>query len=142
MNIMYNPIEEKKKYVQRQIEKSFDNGINIAEEIQKAKWKVGDEKQYNGITYFVSGFNAKGTPLWKKKKDSEASNVAKNQTSANNVLKRKISKLVVRDKDGNWVNTKITYSQGDLGEKLHKLRDMGYDISKVKYKGTKLIEVG
>ena len=36
---------------------------------EKAKWNVDDEKVYQGITYFVSGFSAKGSPLWKKKKD-------------------------------------------------------------------------
>ena len=48
--------------------------------------------------------------------------------------KPRTSRLVVRDKDGNWVNVKVTYSRGDLGEKLHGLRDKGYDISKVRYK--------
>lgn len=35
---------------------------------EKGKWKVGDEKLYQGVTYYVSDFNAKGTPKWRKKK--------------------------------------------------------------------------
>ena len=35
---------------------------------EKGKWKVGDEKVYQGVTYYVSDFNAKGTPKWRKKK--------------------------------------------------------------------------
>ena len=31
--------------------------------------KVGDEKVYQGVTYYVAGFNAKGVPLWRKKKE-------------------------------------------------------------------------
>ena len=57
-----------------------------------------------------------------------------NPLNAVRTEKPRTSKLVVRDKDGNWVNVKITYRQGDLGEKLHRLRDMGYDISNVKLK--------
>ena len=40
---------------------------------EKAKWNVGDTKVYQGITYEVGGFNAKGTPLWRKKKDGGGS---------------------------------------------------------------------
>lgn len=36
---------------------------------EKAKWNVGDTKVYQGVTYEVSGLNAKGAPLWRKKKD-------------------------------------------------------------------------
>ena len=35
---------------------------------EKGKWKVGDEKVYQGVTYYVSDFNDKGTPKWRKKK--------------------------------------------------------------------------
>ena len=35
---------------------------------EKGKWKVGDEKVYQGVTYYVSDFNAKGSPKWRKKK--------------------------------------------------------------------------
>ena len=35
---------------------------------EKGKWKVGDEKVYQRVTYYVSDFNAKGSPKWRKKK--------------------------------------------------------------------------
>ena len=35
---------------------------------EKGKWKVGDEKVYQGVTYYVSDFTAKGSPKWRKKK--------------------------------------------------------------------------
>lgn len=31
--------------------------------------QVGDEKVYHGVAYYVAGFNAKGVPLWRKKKE-------------------------------------------------------------------------
>ena len=71
---MNDIIKNHRKFVANQIEKSFDGGINVPQEldIEKAKWKVGDEKQYQGATWVVGGFNAKGVPLWRKKKDSGA----------------------------------------------------------------------
>lgn len=45
------------------IEKAQDD------ELEKGKWQIGMTKDYQGVTYVVAGFNAKGTPLWKKKKD-------------------------------------------------------------------------
>ena len=68
---MNDIIKNHRTFVANQIEKSFDSGISISKEldIEKAKWKVGDEKQYQGATWVVGGFNAKGTPLWRKKKD-------------------------------------------------------------------------
>lgn len=40
--------------------------INIdMDTIQKGKWQIGMTKQYQGKTYVVSGFNAKGKELWK-----------------------------------------------------------------------------
>lgn len=72
---MYNPIEAKRRFVQDKIHKSFDSVINIADEKELEKaWSVGDEKQYQGVTYYVGGFNAKGQPLWRKKKDGSVSN--------------------------------------------------------------------
>lgn len=34
--------------------------------IEKGKLNVGDTKIYQGVTYVVGGFNAKGNPLWRK----------------------------------------------------------------------------
>lgn len=55
------------------------NSVGEAEEILKAAgtegdlfekaYQVGDEKVYQGVTYYVAGFNAKGVPLWRKKKE-------------------------------------------------------------------------
>lgn len=42
------------------------------DKIEKGKWNVGDTKVYQGVTYEVGGFNAKGAPLWKKKKDNSS----------------------------------------------------------------------
>ena len=42
---------------------------------EKGKWKVGDEKVYQGVTYYVSDFNAKGSPKWRKKKGEEKPSV-------------------------------------------------------------------
>ena len=44
-------------------------GIGSEELFQKAKWKVGDEKVYQGITYYVHDFNSSGQPKWRKKKE-------------------------------------------------------------------------
>lgn len=35
---------------------------------EKGKWNVGDEKVYQGVTYYVAELNAKGSPKWRKKK--------------------------------------------------------------------------
>ena len=71
---MNDIIKNHRAFVANQIEKSFDSGISVPQQldIEKAKWKVGDEKQYQGATWVVGGFNAKGVPLWRKKKDSGA----------------------------------------------------------------------
>lgn len=35
---------------------------------EKGKWNIGDEKVYQGVTYYVAELNAKGSPKWRKKK--------------------------------------------------------------------------
>ena len=59
-----NSILEHRNFVAVQIEKSFGEEIDI----EKA-WNVGDEKHYQGKTYYVAALNAKGQPLWRLKKD-------------------------------------------------------------------------
>lgn len=82
---MNNPIEERRRLVQERIAKSFDSGINIAEEMSLEKaWNVGDEKQYQGVTYYVHSFNAKGKPLWRKKKDGEKKTIDNHARHVNN----------------------------------------------------------
>lgn len=44
--------------------------------IEKA-YKIGDEKDFKGVTYYVADFNAAGQPKWRKKNDG----VAKQKTS-------------------------------------------------------------
>jgi len=43
---------------------NIDKSLDI--DIEKAH-NIGDEKVYQGITYYVSGFNSKHIPLWRKK---------------------------------------------------------------------------
>ena len=62
---------------------------------EKAKWNVGDTKVYQGVTYEVGGFNAKGTPLWRKKK--EDSNSGKQDTEDSNSGKPITVKQVYND---------------------------------------------
>jgi hypothetical protein len=52
---------------------------------EKAKWNVGDEKVYQGVTWVVDSFNAKGQPRWRKKKDGSGgvSNSNKNSDKKN-----------------------------------------------------------
>ena len=59
------------------------SSVHEAEEILKAAGtegdlfekarKVGDEKVYQGVTYYVAALNSKGVPLWRKKKDGGGS---------------------------------------------------------------------
>ena len=49
--------------------------------IEKAKWNIGDEKVYQGVTYVVGGFNAKGAPQWRKKKDGGGGKVDDDKSS-------------------------------------------------------------
>ena len=63
---------------------------------EKAKWNVGDTKVYQGITYEVGGFNAKGTPLWRKKKDGGGGKTAKTDKPVTN--KQDSGKTATTDK--------------------------------------------
>lgn len=58
-------IQNKRNEIRNNILKGF--GLED-DTFEKGKWKVGDEKVYQGVTYYVSDFNAKGTPKWRKKK--------------------------------------------------------------------------
>lgn len=68
-----NAVTEVLKYIARVTALAIKNGEKIKKaedvDIEKAH-KIGDEKVYQGVTYYVGGFNAKGVPLWRKKKDS------------------------------------------------------------------------
>ena len=58
--------------VKRNISNSFVQDVDIEkgfdDELEKGKWNVGDTKVYQGVTWEVGGFNAKGAPLWRKAK--------------------------------------------------------------------------
>lgn len=58
---MYNPIEEKRRFVQAQIQKSFDSGINIADEIELEKaHKDGDHHPTKPWIWVSSANGGKG----------------------------------------------------------------------------------
>lgn len=63
-----NPVEEESKPEAPQTEV----GNEPEKKVAKSKHQIGDTKFYLGITYYVAGFNAKGTPLWRVKKDTES----------------------------------------------------------------------
>lgn len=55
--------------------------IGCEELFEKAR-KIGDEKVYQGVTYYVHALNSKGQPLWRKKKDGGGSSSSGSQSSA------------------------------------------------------------
>lgn len=73
---MKNIIQKHRAFVAGQIEKSFDSNLQSpAQEVEKA-YSVGDEKDFNGRTYYVHELNSAGQPKWrlkdkKKKADNE-----------------------------------------------------------------------
>lgn len=82
MEQIANNIQRHRQAVRDNIMKSFGANDSLVElevfkgeenDIEKAKWSVGDTKVYQGITWEVGGFNAKGTPLWRKKKNQSSS---------------------------------------------------------------------
>lgn len=72
---MFNPIEARKRLVQERIEKSFQDNVGEQRErestsdvVEKA-YQVGDEKQFNGRTYYVHSLNSNNQPMWRLKRD-------------------------------------------------------------------------
>ena len=132
---MKNNILEHEKLVTERINKSFgveSNGINKAidssslesndnslDELQKAH-NIGDEKVYQGITYYVSGFNSKHIPLWRKKKGQTSGSLNSNTRDKKKEVKeenKKFQKEEVKpkeQKDDVKDNSK-GISLGDLG---------------------------
>ena len=72
---MFNPIEARKRLVQERIEKSFQDNVGEQREAQTTSdvvekaYNVGDEKDFNGRTYYVHSLNSKGQPMWRLKSD-------------------------------------------------------------------------
>ena len=97
---------------------------------EKAKWNVGDTKVYQGITYEVGGFNAKGTPLWRKKKDGGSGNSSKTaKTEDGNARTRskrndiiEVGKIYVGKFDGDTVEYEVK-----------EKRDGGYQLISYTY---------
>ena len=55
---------------------------------EKGKWNVGDEKVYQGATYYVAELNAKGSPKWRKKKgEGKPSGGGSDKTQSSNTDK-------------------------------------------------------
>ena len=54
---MYNPIEAKRRFVEAQIQKSFDSGINLAEETNLEKAHQDGDMHPNGKWVWVSSAN-------------------------------------------------------------------------------------
>lgn len=81
---MENNILKHRMAVMQNIQKSFnsDLGVESFDDIEKGKWNIGDTKVYQGVTYEVGGFNSKGSPLWKKKKESGSGDKQTQNSSA------------------------------------------------------------
>jgi hypothetical protein len=108
---MKNNILEHEKLVTERINKSFgveSNSINKAidsslessddslDELKKAH-NIGDEKVYQGITYYVSGFNSKHIPLWRKKKGQTSGSLNSNIKKKEEVKETKEEKDDIKD---------------------------------------------
>ena len=114
---MNDIIKKHKAFVANQIEKSFDGGINVSSNyIEKAKWKIGDEKQYQGATWVVGGFNAKGTPLWRKKKDGGGSATPAQSTSEKSWDKQDSFNRRGTDENKLW---NLWYHHQNTGDPFH-----------------------
>jgi hypothetical protein len=118
---MKNNILEHEKLVTERINKSFgveSNGINKAIDsslesddksldidIEKAH-NIGDEKVYQGVTYYVSGFNSKNIPLWRKKKGQTSGSLNSNIKKKEEVKETKEGKDDIKDNSkGNKKNS-------------------------------------
>lgn len=120
---MNDIIKNHRDFVANRIEKSFDSGISVPQEldIEKAKWKVGDEKQYQGATWVVGGFNAKGTPLWRKKKDGGSPAGGNATTSIPNTSTKSWDKQDSFNKRGTDENKlwNLWYHHQNTGDPFH-----------------------
>ena len=79
---MENNILKHRLAVQQNIQKGFNSDFESFDELEKAKWNVGDTKVYQGVTYEVGGFNAKGAPLWRKAKGGAGGGASDSGSSA------------------------------------------------------------
>lgn len=105
---MENIIQKHRAFVAGQIEKSFGNDFHSsAQEVEKA-YNVGDEKDFNGRTYYVHGLNAKGQPLWrlkdkKTKSDNEKKFKEDFKDASDDVLQKIVEgKIQAGDQERKW----------------------------------------
>lgn len=105
---MENIIQKHRAFVAGQIEKSFDSNLQSpAQEVEKA-YSVGDEKDFNGRTYYVHELNAAGQPKWRlKDKKTKADNEKKfkdNFKDASDEVLQKIveGKIQASDHEKKW----------------------------------------
>lgn len=105
---MENIIQKHRAFVAGQIEKSFDSNLQSpAQEVEKA-YSVGDEKDFNGRTYYVHELNSAGQPKWRlKDKKTKADNEKKfkdNFKDASDEVLQKIAegKIQASDHEKKW----------------------------------------
>lgn len=143
---MENIIQKHRAFVAGQIEKSFDSNLQSpAQEVEKA-YSVGDEKDFNGRTYYVHELNAAGQPKWRlKDKKTKADNEKKfkeNFKDASDEVLQKIveGKIQSSDHEKKWatdiINERKKAGKSDAAAK--KIIDL-LTISNSKYTDIKKV---
>ena len=105
---MENIIQKHRAFVAAQIEKSFNNEFQVPnQEVEKA-YNVGDEKDFNGRTYYVHGIGKTGMPLWrlkdkKTKSDNEKKFKENFKDASDDVLQKIVEgKIQAGDQEKKW----------------------------------------
>lgn len=105
---MENIIQKRRAFVAAQIEKSFNNEFQVPnQEVEKA-YSVGDEKDFNGRTYYVHGIGKTGMPLWrlkdkKTKSDNEKKFKENFKDASDDVLQKIVEgKIQAGDQERKW----------------------------------------
>lgn len=143
---MENIIQKHRAFVAGQIEKSFDSNLQSpAQEVEKA-YSVGDEKDFNGRTYYVHELNSAGQPKWRlKDKKTKADNEKKfkdNFKDASDEVLQKIveGKIQASDHEKKWatdiINERKKAGKSDAAAK--KIIDL-LTISNSKYTDIKKV---
>ena len=114
-------IKNRRDAVRNNIAKGFGAEFIGEQLIEKGKWNVGDEKTApDGFTYYVGGFNSKGIPLWRKKKDNKGN--AANEEVSNTASSK-----------GNFKLEKINYPKATEKPKAlysHNINGVTINVSK------------
>lgn len=105
---MENIIQKHRAFVAGQIEKSFNDEFQVPnQEVEKA-YNVGDEKDFNGRTYYVHGIGKTGMPLWrlkdkKTKSDNEKKFKENFKDASDDVLQKIVEgKIQAGDQEKKW----------------------------------------